>query len=129
MASPMATPGAVRPGPVMGEIVWAATTDPVTNAPLEIVTSYPADAPRMTASVLVTALPAGATIRATWEYNDTSLDAFSRQVVLSAPADRLWISFHIERGADAVWPAGVYAVTISLDGAEGQQASIDVAPS
>lgn len=129
-ASPVATPG-TNPSdsstPAIGEIVWVAMSDPVTNAPVDVVPSYSPEAPRITASALVTALSAGAIVAATWEYNDTSLDAFSRQIVLSAATDQIWISFHIDRESETAWPAGAYEVAISLDGTVVQRAVVDVA--
>lgn len=126
-ASPLATPGAKLVTPAIAEIVWVAASDPVTNAPAETVTAYSPQAPRITASALVTALPAGSHIAATWEYNNTSLEAFSREIVLSAPVDQTWISFHIDRGSETAWPAGAYEITISLNGAQKQRSAVAVA--
>ncbi len=114
------------PVPSLGEIVWGTSTDPETNAPLEPVTTYDPEAPRISAFVLATGLPAGSTIAADWEYNDTTLDAFSRQIVVPTPTDRTWISFHIDRGEAESWPVGIYEVTISLNGQVARQAAIEV---
>jgi hypothetical protein len=110
----------------LGEVVWAASADPVTNAPQESVTTYSPEAPRISAFVLTTALPAGSAIEADWEYNDTSLDAFSRQIVVPTTTDQTWISFHIERGETEPWPAGIYEVTITLNGKSAREAAVEV---
>ncbi len=123
-----ATPEAGFSEPGIGEIVWVASSDPVSNAPREIVASYVPEAPRITAAVPIRMLPADASISATWEYNETPLDVFSRRIVLAAPADRLWISFHIDRAAATPWPAGTYEIAISLDGTEMRREAVAVAP-
>jgi hypothetical protein len=110
----------------LGEIVWAASADPVTNTPQETVTTYSPEAPRISAFVLTTALPSGAAIEADWEYNDTSLDAFSRQIVVPTTTDQAWVSFHIDRGDAEPWPAGIYEVTISLNGKPVREAAVEV---
>lgn len=112
--------------PSLGEIVWASAADPVTNAPRGEVASFSPDAPRIAAFVLAGFLPAGSTVQADWEYNDTSLDAFTRQIVVSTATDRTWLSFHIDRGEGEPWPVGVYAVTISLNGQAARKAEIEV---
>ena len=110
----------------LGEIVWAASADPATNAPQDAVTTYSPEAPRISAYVLTTALPAGSAIEADWEYNDTSLDAFASQIVVPTKADQTWISFHIDRGESEPWPAGIYKVTISLNGEAVREAAVEV---
>lgn len=127
IASPAALSNAARLTPAIGEIVWAAANDPVTNAPTETVATYTIEALRITASVPLDALPTGSTIEARWEYNDTSLDAFTSQIVTSAPASRRWVSFHLDRDPETLWPTGVYDVTISLNGAVVQRAAIEIA--
>lgn len=85
------------------------------------------DAPRIAAYVLASGLPAGSTIQADWEYNDTTLDPFTRQVIVPTATDQTWLSFHIDRGQVETWPTGVYAVAISLNGQVVRQASVEVA--
>jgi hypothetical protein len=117
------------PASSLSEIVWAASADPVTNAPQETVTTYSPEAPRISAFVLTTALPAGSAIEADWEYNDTSLDAFSRQIVVPTTTDQAWVSFHLDRGDADPWPAGIYKVTISLNGKSAREAAVEVVTS
>lgn len=114
------------PVPSLGEIVWATSADPETNAPQEMVTAYSPEAPRISAFVLAISLPAGSAIDADWAYNDTSLDAFSRQIVVPAPTDQTWISFHIDRSDAEPWPAGIYKITISLNGQTAREAAVEV---
>lgn len=119
-------PVAASPIPSLSDVVWATAADPVTNAPRDEVASFSPDAPRIAAFVLTGALPAGSTIRAEWEYNDTTLDAFARQIVLPATTDRTWLSFHIDRGDAEAWPAGVYEVSISLNGKAARRGAVEV---
>jgi hypothetical protein len=126
--SPVANSSPERAIQQIGEIVWAAVSDPTTNAPTEIATTYPPEALRITASLPVDDLPAGARVEATWRYNDTSLDDFTRQIVTSAPTDQAWISFYIDRDPATPWPAGIYEVNVSLNGNVIQRASVDVTP-
>jgi len=121
-ATPVSTEVATRFGP----IVWASAIDPATGAPIELVLTYPADAPRIVAAMQTFALSAGSVVEATWEYNNTSLDAFSTSLVLPSSTAERWISFHIERQPDEPWPVGTYQVSVSLNGTSVQQASIEV---
>ena len=122
VATPVSTAVATRVGP----IVWASAIDPVTSAPIEPVLSYPADAPRIIAVMQTFALSAGSVVEATWEYNNTSLDAFSTSLVPPSGTAQSWISFHIERKPDVPWPVGTYEVSVSLNGTSVQQASVEV---
>lgn len=121
-ATPVATAVKLR----IGDIIWATATDPATNAPVEPVLSYRADAPRIIAAVKSQALPTGSIVEATWEYNDTSLDAFATRLTATDSGAERWLSFHITRDPNVPWPAGTYAVTISLDGIPVQQGSVEV---
>ena len=121
-----ATPIATAMAPQIGDIVWAAATDQATNAPIDPVSSYRPDALRIVAALHIDALSAGSSLEATWEYNDTSLDAFTTRL---APADSgadQWVSFYIERNPEVEWPVGTYEVKISLNGATVQQGAVEV---
>ena len=114
------------PVPSLGEVVWSDAADPVANAPRNEVASFPPDAPRIGAFVLVDALPAGSAVEAAWTYNDTTLDAFARQIVVPTATNQTWFSFYIDRGQAEPWPVGVYEVTVSLNGRITRQASVEV---
>jgi hypothetical protein len=124
-AVPGATPRANVTSSV-GRIVWTAAIDETTNAPIEPVSSYPPTAPRIIAAVPAQSLPSGSQIEATWEYNDTSLDAFTTQLSQTETIDQAWIAFHIERDPAVPWPVGTYEVSISLDGTTMQVAAVEV---
>jgi len=124
-AIPRATPR-TDPRPAIGQIVWTTAIDETTNAPTEPVSSYPANTSRIIATALAESLPAGSRIEATWEYNDTSLDAFSTQLTSTEMIDQTWVTFQIERDPNVPWPVGVYEVSISVDGTAVQQAAIEV---
>ena len=114
------------PVPVLGEIVWAASGDPESNAPQETVSTFGPETPRIAAFVLANALPAGSVVAATWEYNNTPLETFARQIVVPAVTDQTWISFHIDRAETDRWPVGLYEITITLDGQMAQQSEVEV---
>ena len=126
---PQVLPQRQRPplmAPQIGDIVWATATDPATNAPIEpspaTVRMLPGSSPRRTTD----ALSAGSTVEATWEYNDTSLDAFTTQLTLSESGADQWMSFHIARDPEVPWPVGTYEVKISLNGTPVQQDAVEV---
>ncbi len=125
-AAPGATPVSTAVATRFGPIVWATATDPATRAPIDPVLSYAPHAPRIIAVMQTFALSAGSVVEATWEYNDTSLDAFSTRLVPANSTAESWISFHIERDPDVPWPVGTYEVSVSLNGALAHQASIEV---
>jgi hypothetical protein len=110
----------------IGDIVWATSTDPASNMPIDAVASYRPDAPRIIAAVRTRVLSAGSTVEATWEYNDTSLDAFTTRLTPSSSGAERWISFHIARDPEVPWPVGTYELTIALDGAIVRQAAVEV---
>jgi hypothetical protein len=121
-----ATPISATKESRIGDVVWATATDPATNVPIEPVSSYRPDAPRIIAAIPTRALAAGSTIEATWQYNDTSLDAFTTRLTPAESRVEQWISFHIARDPEVPWPVGTYEVTISLDGAIVRQAAVEV---
>jgi hypothetical protein len=110
----------------VGDIVWTTATDPTTSAPIETVSTYRPDAPRIIAAVQSPALTAGSIVEATWEYNDTSLDTFTTRLTTPESDAERWMSFHIARDPNVPWPVGTYEVTISLDGTIVQQGSVQV---
>jgi len=112
--------------PQVGGIVWATKTDPATNAPIDQVTSFHPSALRIVAAAHVDALSAGSSVEATWEYNDTSLDAFTTRLTPSDSGADQWITFYIERDPGVEWPVGTYQVSISIDGVIVQQDAVEV---
>jgi hypothetical protein len=128
LATPAASPVASRNEPTVGDIVWTTTTDPATNAPVDAVTAFSPDAPRIIAALPVRQPPPGAVVRATWTYNNTSLDAFATDLALSSDPGQVWISFQISRSPDVPWPEGTYAVTVSLGETIVQLSTVEVAP-
>jgi hypothetical protein len=120
-----ATPVSASVESRIGRIVWATETDPVTHEPIEPVSSYRPDAPRIIAAVQAQAL-SGSVVEATWKYNDTSLDAFTTRLVPTGSGAERWLSFHIARDPGVPWPVGTYEVTVSLDGTPMQQSAVDV---
>ena len=121
-----ATPVSIAAETQIGDIVWATATDPETNAPVEPVSSYPPDAPRIIAAVQTHALSAGPVVEANWEYNDTSLDAFTTRLTPTDSGGERWLSFHIARDPEVPWPVGTYEVTISVDGTAVRQVAVEV---
>jgi hypothetical protein len=110
----------------ISDVIWATATDPATNAPIDPVSSYRADALRIVAVVHIDELPTGSSVEATWEYNNTSLDAFTTRLTPADSGANQWISFYIERDPKVEWPVGTYEVRISLNGATAQEAAVEV---
>jgi hypothetical protein len=125
-AGTTATPASTAVATRFGQVVWATAIDPATSAPIEPVSSYRPDAPRIIVVLQTFALSAGSLVEATWKYNNTSLDAFTTRLVPASRAAESWISFSIERSPDVPWPIGTYEVTVSLNGSTVQQVSIEV---
>ena len=122
-------PGSATPStPMVGPIVWTTAVDPRSSAPSDTVTTYPPDAPRLIAAAPMHGLPSGATLTASWSYNDTSLDAFGTALTVTS-GEQTWVSFYIARSDDSLWPAGVYAITISLAGREVARSTVEVVAS
>lgn len=127
-ASPAATPASATPVPggSIEPVVWATSVDATTEAPLETVTSFGADALTIYACVIVKNQGKGTGIDATWTYNGTSLEAFATQLVLPDDVPQRWIAFHISRDPNVSWPAGTYAISIAVNGDVLQSASIEI---
>ncbi len=123
---PLATPARADILPQVGDIVWAAAIDPVTSAPTDPVSSYLPEAPQIIAAAPAHSLPAGSRVKATWEYNDTSLDAFATELVPTDTIEETWVAFHLDRDPNVPWPVGVYEVTVSLEGTVIQRAAVEV---
>jgi hypothetical protein len=114
------------PTPSIGGVIWTTDIDPATDAPVDAVTRYFTDAPRIIAALFLSDVPPGSSIEAKWTYNDTSLDTFATQLSVDGLADERWISFHLDRSPDVPWPSGIYEIVVSLDGAPLQQSSVEV---
>ncbi len=127
--APVASPrSAPSPPPAIGAVIWAESIDPVTAAPGPSVREYASDAPGLHAVLPAANLQPGDMVRAVWTYNDTPLEALTRTIIIQAPYTAGWIAFSIVRGTDAPWPAGTFAITVSVNDAAVQTATIEVSP-
>lgn len=119
-----ATP--INRDPEIGEVVWTTALTPDLNTPVDPVTTFEADATSIIASLPVRNLPRDAAIDAAWSYNDTPLEAFATRVVAEQSSGEQWLSFRLDRDPAFSWPAGTYAISISLNGRQVQQAAVEV---
>jgi len=120
------TASPVNTTPTIGEVTWTTAIAPATQGPVDGVTNYVVDAPSIIAVMPAANLPPDAEVEARWSYNSTSLDDFATSLAGDlGPGDR-WINVRLDRAPEVPWPAGVYQVTVSLDGALVQEASIEV---
>jgi hypothetical protein len=127
VASPSAMAATPVPEPPLGEVVWATAVDPVTSAPSEPVTAFAPDAPRIIAAVASHRLAAGSRLKATWEYNQTSLDAFTTDLIIPEESTGQWVNFQISRAVTSEpWPEGTYAIAIAVDGTVTRTAEVEV---
>jgi hypothetical protein len=110
----------------IGPVIWTTAVDPSTNVPRDRVTAYPAEAPALYAALPVTRISEGIEISATWIYNDTPIEGLNATIRADREQTDIWIEFHLTRSAVAAWPSGVYAVSITVDGASAHQATVQV---
>ena len=126
VATPTTAPALATPVPAIGDIVWTTSVDPETNAPLDAVGSYRPDVLRMIAALPTRGIARDAVLRASWEYNDTPLETFMTEIERPGRPETTWVSFYLDRDPETLWPEGVYAIVVSLDGAEVQRATVEV---
>lgn len=119
----------VTPSASIEPIVWAASVDPATNAPIEPVEQFSTDDLTIYAVVRVASVPAGAVLSAAWTYNDASLDSAAQAIVPSQAYRAGYVQFHLTRSDNQTWPPGNYALTIMLDGSVVQTAAVSVVES
>jgi len=114
------------PAATVGKIAWTSSVDPITAAPGQHAKQFGRDAQGIYAVVNVTNLPAGAVLAAIWTYNGESLTLNASSVIPSTMFGEGYVQFHLQRDQGTLWPAGTFAITISLDGKTVQTASVDV---
>jgi hypothetical protein len=115
--------------PQFSEIVWTNEwSDQPGEEPVSVPEFLP-DSPVIIALTRAKALPPDAQVDAAWNYNDTSLDAFSTGIVNSGSSDDVWLAFRLVRDPEIAWPAGTYEVTLFLNGVEVMSGSILVVES
>lgn len=130
LPSPAASPQDTSPSsPTIGTVVWAVSVDPVTAEPGLAVSVYTPDATGIYAVLPVAHLRPGDMVRAEWTYNDTPLEALTRTFIVQEAYTEGWIAFSVVRGKDTPWPAGTYAITISINGEVAQSATVEVSAS
>ena len=110
----------------LGDVVWARSIDSASGSPLTSILQFPPDAPSLTASVLATNIAAGSVVEASWNYNDTPLDAFATRIVIESSTSRRWLTFQLDRESDESWPEGTYAIEILLDGVPVSRGEVEV---
>lgn len=108
----------------LGPIVWATAIDASTNAPTPAVDVVPVDAPRIYASVPVGRLQRGTVLDARWTYNGTPLIGVEGTVTAERDQRGGWVAFLLSREDGEPWPAGVYAVVVSVDGVVAHASAI-----
>lgn len=111
----------------LGDIRWSGE-EVTTATPVAGPTQLTTDVPRIIANVPAYSLAAGSQVSAAWSYNDTSLDAFATTLTIDQLQAEQWLAFQLSRNAETPWPAGVYQITISLNGQAAQTSSIEVIP-
>ena len=108
----------------IGPIAWATAIDPTTKAPHGVVPSFAADDRRLYAVMKVIRLSKGTSIAATWSYNGAPLDGFLRTIKADRDLRGAWLEFHIDLGDADAWPAGIYAIAVTVDGHPAQQGAV-----
>lgn len=127
--SPGASPAEVKvfaQNPTVGTVIWAERIDPVTSAPGPRVRSFGAETRTIYAVLPVAKLSPGTVLRADWAYNNTPLEALTRAVIVQEPYAEGWIAFSLTRSGETLWPAGEYAITVSVNNEIAQTATIAI---
>ncbi len=119
--SPTALSGPAR----VGDVIWASTIEPQTNAPVTASTPVVGDT-TIYAVFPIVSLPAGSQLIASWYFNDTSLDALNSAMRIDQDRTSGWIEFHIERTGTDPWPDGVYEIVLTDGTNELQRADITI---
>lgn len=129
MATPGATPATgYRAGPIeLGSVTWATGVDPATGGPTGIVDRFEPDAAAIVAALPIAQAPAGTRLRADWTYNNTPLNGLSSEAAVVGDGGGRWATFTIDIPDGQRWPAGSYAVAISVDGTRALEASVALA--
>lgn len=114
---PTATPLAYRSAAAdLGEIVWCLKVKAKTGAPSNRTTAFSPDAEAIHAVLPIARITRGTVITAQWTYNDTELRGFETTLTADADEEMVFAEFHLEREPDTLWPKGVYAVSITVNG-------------
>ena len=123
--TPEIVPTALSGPPVIGEVVWATSVDPQTDAPIGTATPVVGDS-AIYAVFPIVSLPAGSQLVASWYFNDTSLDALNSAMRIDQDRVSGWIEFHIERTGTDPWPDGQYEIVVTDGTNELQRAQITI---
>lgn len=125
-AAPIVVTSPAAGKPTIGEIIWTTGIDPLTDEPVDVVTHYSTEAPRLVAATKATAMPPGSPVEAAWSYNDTPLEPFTTQLSTDEVSGEQWLSFYLDRDPNTPWPAGLYEIAVTLDGALMQESAVEV---
>ncbi len=109
----------------LGQIVWSLALDPATGGPAEAIVAVPDDAPRFWAAAPLERAASGTRLRADWTYNGTAMPALSAEAAVPNGGGG-WATFDLALPDGERWPAGDYAVTISVDGQPALRGTITV---
>jgi hypothetical protein len=110
----------------IGPVIWTTGVDPTTKAPTSEVRAFPAQARVIYATAQIRRLQKGATIAAAWSYNGTPIEGFDRSVTSADDQRNVWIEFHLDRRNGGAWPAGTYAVTLTVNGHVAEHGAVVV---
>lgn len=113
-------------GAEIGAIVWTTSIDPTTKSPGPPLSIIPSETRVIYATLPVERADVGTIIEARWSYNNTALQGFRGAITFERPASQLWIEFHIELTGDSTWPAGRYAIEVTVDGQPARQSTVTV---
>jgi hypothetical protein len=116
------------PSAVIGEVVWALSVQPGTNAPDEVVDAFETSTRVIIAVVEVSNLPANSALSASWSYNGVPLDSMATGAVAQADVSAGYVEFRLERDDAVEWPDGTYEVALSLNGRTVRSAKVEVRP-
>ena len=110
----------------VGPVVWTTRVDPATKAPLERVNSFPADAQAIVATVPLARVETGTILAASWTYNGTPIEGLGGSVTAATAARDVWVAFDLTRQVAEPWPAGTYAILVTVDGRPAQASEVTI---
>ena len=110
----------------IGPVIWTTGVDPTTKAPTTEVRSFTTETRAMYATAQIRRVQKGTVIAAAWSYNGTQIKELGRSMTPANGQRNVWIEFHLDLGDGRSWPAGTYAITLTIDGRVAERGAVVV---
>ncbi len=111
----------------VGDIVWATSVNPATQAPLDPLTALPNDALQVIAALPVETLPAGTVVRAHWTIDGEPLPALDPDpLTVEEGLAGAWLTWTLRWEGEQPWPIGRLGIVVEIDGAANWHGDIPI---